>query len=82
MVEACWECTAGAQEVHLLDPLQKRLGQLLVFSLLCLNQENSALSLFVGTELDPSRHGLSYLKPGVNIEELIRVSGGSYYKWP
>jgi hypothetical protein len=57
-------------------PLQNRLGQILVFRLHYLGHENSALSLFVGTESDPRGHGLSYLKPGVNIGELI---GCSYY---
>jgi hypothetical protein len=27
----------------------------------------TALSLFISTESDPRRHGLSHLKPGVNI---------------
>jgi hypothetical protein len=56
--------------------MQIRLGQLLVFGLHYLGHENSALSLFVGTESNPRGHGL---KPGVDIGELIRVSGGSYY---
>jgi hypothetical protein len=34
---------------------------------------------FFGTESDPKRHGLSYLKPGVDIGEQISVSRGSYY---
>jgi hypothetical protein len=59
--------------------LQNRLGQLLVFKLHCLGHENSALFLFVDTELDPRGHGLRYLKPGVNIGELVGVSGSSYY---
>jgi hypothetical protein len=40
--------------------------------------ENSALSLFVTTELDP-RGGLSHLEPGVNIWKLVRVPRVSYY---
>jgi hypothetical protein len=79
IVAAHWECTAGAQVTHLLDPLQNRLGQLLVFRLHYLGHKNSALSLFVGTESDPRGHGLSHLKPGVNIGELFGVSGDSYY---
>jgi hypothetical protein len=59
--------------------LQNRFGQLLVFRLHCLGHKNSALSLFVGTESDPRGHGLSHLKPGVNLGELVGVSGGSYY---
>jgi hypothetical protein len=39
----------------------------------------TALSLFVGIELEPREHGVSYLKPGVNIGELIGILGGSYY---
>jgi hypothetical protein len=70
---------SGAQVVHLLDPLAERLGQLLVFRLHCLGHENSALSLFIGAELDPRGHGLSHLKPGVNVEELVRVSRTSYF---
>jgi hypothetical protein len=57
--------------------LQNRLSQLLVFRLHYLVHENSALSLSVCTEQDPRGHSLSYLKPGVNIGELIGVSGGS-----
>jgi hypothetical protein len=60
-------------------PLQNRHGQLLVFRLHCLGHENSALSLFLGAESDPRGHGLSYLKPGVGIGELIMVSKGSFY---
>jgi hypothetical protein len=59
MVAVHWECTAGAQVIHFLDPLQNRLGRLLVFRLHYLGHENSALSLFVGVESDPWGHGLS-----------------------
>jgi hypothetical protein len=79
MVAALWECTEGAEVIHFLDPLQNRLGQLLVFRLHYLGHQNYALSLFVGTESDPRGHGLSNLKPRVGIGELIRVSRGFYY---
>jgi hypothetical protein len=59
--------------------LQNRIVQFLVFGVHCLCHENSALSLFAGTELDPRGHGLSHLKPGVNIGELVRVPRASYY---
>jgi hypothetical protein len=39
----------------------------------------ATLPLFVGAESDPRGYGLSCLKPGVDIGELVRVSGGSYY---
>jgi hypothetical protein len=58
--------------------LQNRLGQLLVFGLQFLGHENSALSPFVGTESDLRGHGLSQLKPVVEIGELIWESGVSY----
>jgi hypothetical protein len=59
--------------------LQNRLGQLLVFRLHYLGHKNSVLSLFVGAELDPRGHGLSHLKPGVNVEELFGVFRTSYF---
>jgi hypothetical protein len=51
----------------------------LVFGLHYLGHENSALSLFVSTELDPSGHGLSHLKPEVDIGDLIWESRVSFY---
>jgi hypothetical protein len=51
----------------------------LVSRLHYLGHENSVLSVFVGAELDPRGHGLSHLKPGVNIGEQISVSCVSYY---
>jgi hypothetical protein len=78
-----WEHAGNTQRGHRLlifwIPLQNRLGQLLVFRLHCLGNENSTLPLFVGAESDPRGYGLSCLKPGVDIGELVRVSGGSYY---
>jgi hypothetical protein len=59
--------------------LQNWFGQLLVLRLHYLDHKNSALSLFVGAELDPRGRGLGHLKPGVNIGELIGVSRDSYY---
>jgi hypothetical protein len=37
----------------------------------------TALSLFLGAESVPREHGLSHLKPGVNIGEWIGAPGGS-----
>jgi hypothetical protein len=79
IVGVCWECMVGTQVVHLWIPLQNRFGQLMVFRLHCLGHENSALFHFVGPESDPRGHGLSHMKPGVNIWELIRVPRASYY---
>jgi hypothetical protein len=58
--------------------LQNRFVQLLIFGLHYLGHENSALSLFVGTESVLRGHGLSHLKPGVDIRELVRMSRASY----
>jgi hypothetical protein len=64
----------GAQVV-LLDPLAEQAW--LASDLHYLGHENSALSLFVGPESDPRGHDLSYLKPGIDIGELVSVSRGS-----
>jgi hypothetical protein len=66
----------GHRQFILWIPLQKKLGQLLVFRFHYLGHKNSALSLFIGIESYQRGHGLSHLKPGVNIGELIVVSGG------
>jgi hypothetical protein len=79
MVEVCWECMVGELAAHLLDPLQNRFGQILVFRLYCLGHENSALSLSVSTESDPGGHGLSHPEPGVNIWKLVGVPRVSFY---
>jgi hypothetical protein len=80
MMVACWEHTVGYRWFIFWIPFQNMLGQLLVFRFHYLGHVNSALSIFVGTELDPRGHGLSHLKPEVNIGEQIRVVGGFYYE--
>jgi hypothetical protein len=65
--------------VHLLDPLAEQAWSASVFRLYCLAHENSAVSLFISAKLDSRGHGLSHLKPGVNIWELVGVLRVSYY---
>jgi hypothetical protein len=63
MVGAFWECPMGALAVHLLNFLAEQAWSASGLCLYYLGHENSALSLFVGAELDPRGHGLSHLKP-------------------
>jgi hypothetical protein len=74
MVVVCWECTAGAQVFHLLDPLAEQAWSASDPWASLLGHKNSAPSLFVDTESDPREHGLSHLKPEVDIGELILES--------
>jgi hypothetical protein len=71
IVAGHWEHMAGAQVVHLLDPLAEQAWSAFGLWASLPGLKNSALSLFVGTELGPRGHGLSHLKPGVNIGEPI-----------